>query len=157
MDLHPISERLVALVDPVEAVSVPAPAPIRVRQPVYPQAALKRGVEGRVVLEFSLSADGGVSNLQLISSTPAGIFEKAAIDAMRGWQYALPDAAAGGRRYRQTMAFTLDSGRAGALPGPHIHARGDCQMVTGTHICRWPDEVGSQARELSAQGLQSYC
>ena len=122
--------------------SASTPVPVRMRQPVYPQAALRRGIEGQVVLEFSLAPDGGVRDLQLVSAAPAGIFDQAAIDAMRGWQYAVPDAAAGSRRYRQTIAFTLGAARSGASPGRSIHARADCRMVTGTHICRWPDGAG---------------
>lgn len=135
--------------------STSAPALVRIRQPVYPQAALRRGIEGQVVLEFSLAPDGGVRDLQLVSATPAGVFDQAAIDAMRGWQYALPEATADSRRYRQTIAFTLEAARSGASPGRNIHARADCRMVTGTHICRWPDEAGSPTRVLSKQRLQS--
>ncbi|MDE3210494.1 MAG: M56 family metallopeptidase [Pseudomonadota bacterium] len=127
------------------------PAPIRVRQPVYPQVALQRGIEGQVVVEFSLTSNGGVTDLRLVRAAPAGVFEQAALDAMRGWRYGLPGAAAASRRYRQTIDFTLDA-KSGDAASRLIHARAGCQIVTGTHICRLPDEVGAPVRRLSAEG-----
>ncbi|MDE2155025.1 MAG: TonB family protein [Xanthomonadaceae bacterium] len=131
-----------------------APAPVRMRQPIYPSDALMRGIEGRVVVEFGLAPDGGVRDLRVIHAEPAGVFEQAAMRAMRGWKYAVPAAgAAMQRRYRQVLAFTLhaDAFGKGASPGldadKEIHARAGCQVVTGTHICRWPDGSGPRPVE----------
>lgn len=141
------------------ALSSPTPisirAPIRMRQPVYPAAALIRGIQGQVVLQFGLTADGEVRNLQVVSATPAGVFDQAAIDAIQGWRYAPPDANTGSLRYRQTIAFTLEGAPPDTAAARGIHARGDCRVVTGTHICRWPDEAGSRARVWSSEALQS--
>lgn len=132
-----------------------APTAIRIRQPVYPRIALTHGVEGQVVVEFGLAADGDVQDLHVVSAQPAGVFDQAAVQAMRGWKYALPAAAAAQRRYRQTMVFMLDAaaGRSasGAYAGEEIRARVGCQIVTGTHICRWPDEMGPSV--TTAAGL----
>lgn len=130
-----------------------APVPVQVRQPIYPQAALRRGVEGQVVVEFSLASDGGVTDLRLVRATPAGIFDQAALEAMRGWRYRLPSAEVASRRFRQTIAFTLKTARAGGVASRNIHARADCQIVTGTHICRWPDEAGAQVRTSVVPGM----
>ncbi|WP_460878446.1 TonB family protein [Rhodanobacter koreensis] len=124
-----------------------APTPIRIRQPVYPSAALMAGIEGQVVIEFSLSADGGVENPRVVSAQPAGVFDQAAIDALRAWKYALPEAGPTSRRYRQTMAFTLNASDAGGANSKlradrKIQAHAYCQIVTGTHICREPDAAG---------------
>ena len=113
------------------------------RQPIYPQAALMRGIQGEVVVEFGLAADGRVEDLRVISATPAGVFERAAMQAMRGWRYSVTGAAPIQRRYRQTIAFALNAVRgqvvSAAPAGKTINARVSCQITTGTHICRWPD------------------
>jgi len=140
---------------PASAAALPAPVPIHVRQPVYPMDALRRGIEGQVVVEFSLTGDGEVTDLRMISATPAGIFDQAALDAMRGWRYDLTRASSGGRRYRQTMAFTLNAAHAGAIAGRNIHARANCQIATGTRICRWPDHAGSQTGTSAVRGRSS--
>lgn len=124
--------------------TIASPTPIQVRQPIYPQAALSRGIEGDVVVEFSLGSDGSVHDLRLISSTPAGVFDQAALDAMRFWKYAMPVAAAT-TRYRQTVSFALNGARSGRqdsqlVPTRDIQARSVCQTRTGTHICRWSDD-----------------
>lgn len=131
-----------------------APVPVHVRQPVYPQLALQRGIEGQVVVEFSLASDGGVIDLRLVKATPAGVFDQAALEAMRGWRYNLPNATVASRRFRQTIAFSLNTARAGGAASRNIHARADCQIVTGTHICRWPDEANAQVPSSTVQGLQ---
>ncbi len=120
----------------------PAPTPIQMRQPIYPQEALTRGIQGEVVLEFGLAANGRVQGLRVISATPAGVFERAAMQAMRGWRYGVTGAAPTQRRYRQRIAFALSSVRgqaASAAPADEvIDARASCEVTTGTHICRWP-------------------
>jgi bla regulator protein BlaR1 len=126
------------------------PAPIRIRQPVYPQTALTQGIEGHVVVEFGLASDGHVRDLRVISAEPAGVFDQSTIQAMRGWQYSVPAGVALQRRYRQTMAFMLNATDASHAPsgtyaGAAIQARIGCQIVTGTHICRWPDDLGPHA------------
>ena len=149
-DLAPVrhDEPIVVMAEPaVPAASsrALAPTPIQIRQPVYPHAALVQGLEGQVVIEFGLSAGGGVQDPRVISAQPAGVFDQAAIDAMRAWKYALPEMAATSQRYRQTLAFTLNTGHSGKVAHQQadqkIRARASCQVVTGTHICREPDEA----------------
>lgn len=150
-DLAPVrhDEPIVVVAEPaVPAASsrALAPTPIQIRQPVYPHAALVQGVEGQVVIEFGLSAGGGVRDPRVISAQPAGVFDQAAIDAMRAWKYALPETSATSQRYRQTLAFTLNTGRSGNVTShsqadQKIRARASCQIVTGTHICREPDDA----------------
>lgn len=127
--------------------------PTRVRQPVYPQMALMGGVEGQVVMEFGIADDGSLRDVRVVQSEPAGVFDQAAVRAMQGWKYPAP-AAAGGeqRRYRQTMMFVLNAALArnytssGARSGEEMRARADCQILTGTHICRLPGDGAGSAR-----------
>ena len=135
---------------PPSPASTPPLTPTRIRQPIYPQMALMRGIEGKVVIEFGLTADGGLRDLQVVHAEPTGIFDQAAMRAMRGWRYPAPRGSAEQRRYRQTMVFVLNAAMAGTRASSDAHAgseeiraRAACQVVTGTHICRWPgDDAG---------------
>jgi bla regulator protein BlaR1 len=120
--------------------SAPTPVAIRIQQPVYPRAALLHGIEGRVVIEFSVGTDGGAQNMRVVSALPAGVFDQSALRAMRGWKYT----AASAGRFRQTMAFTLIDGSANRASAygankAAIAAQISCQVPTGTHICRLPE------------------
>lgn len=123
--------------------SSPALTPLRIRKPVYPAGALEKGIEGKVVIEFSLASDGSVQDMRVVSADPGGVFDQAALVAMRGWVYSVPSGHLLSERYRQVMAFTLDGG-AGDARSREIQARVGCQVVTGTHICRWPEEAARQ-------------
>lgn len=123
---------------PVAATAPQAPAlltPTHIQQPVYPLAALERGIEGRVVVEFGLNADGSVRDPTVVDAQPTGIFDHAATHALLGWTFTSPAPAAADRRYRQTFTFTLHQG-ADARAGREIPARAGCYAMTGTHICR---------------------
>ena len=56
-------------------------------EPEYPSAAIRRDVEGRVVLEFTISHTGRVQDIVVVESTPAGAFDRAATDALTQWRY----------------------------------------------------------------------
>jgi bla regulator protein BlaR1 len=136
-------------VEPVVA-AASTPTPTHMQQPIYPQNALMRGIEGRVVVEFALASDGNVRDLQVVSAKPVGTFEQAAIRAMRGWKYSLPTNTPTPSRYRQTFAFTLNAAntrndRSNVYAGEEIQARAGCQIPTGTHICRRPYDMASPA------------
>lgn len=75
---------------PRPRVGAPALIPLRIRKPVYPATALEKGIEGKVVIEFALSSDGTVREMQVVSAEPAGVFEQAALASMRGWIYSVP-------------------------------------------------------------------
>ena len=55
--------------------------------PVYPRRALTRGIEGYVVLEFTVTKLGTVTNPQVIESKPSGIFDRAALQAALKFKY----------------------------------------------------------------------
>ena len=56
----------------------------------YPRKALRKGQEGFVVIEFDIDTDGGVLDPYVLESEPAGVFERAAIKAVRKWLYEAP-------------------------------------------------------------------
>jgi TonB family protein len=55
--------------------------------PKYPQDAARRGTGGWVELHFAVGEDGTVSALSVVGAQPAGVFEKAALDAVSQWRY----------------------------------------------------------------------
>lgn len=63
----------------------PLVAIVRVR-PVYPASAEARGLEGWVLVEFDVLADGRVANAYVVESS-SRVFEKAALNAAQRFRY----------------------------------------------------------------------
>ncbi len=55
--------------------------------PEFPSRALRTGREGYVVIEYNVNPEGKVVNPTIIESSPKHLFEKAALNAIRKWQY----------------------------------------------------------------------
>jgi protein TonB len=55
--------------------------------PQYPRSAAQRGIEGYVVLEFTVTALGTVTDVKVIEAEPATIFNQAAIAAAKKFKY----------------------------------------------------------------------
>jgi len=55
--------------------------------PQYPERALQRGIEGRVLIEFTISKTGAVKDPKVIAYEPSTIFNKAALKAVSQWKY----------------------------------------------------------------------
>jgi protein TonB len=56
--------------------------------PEYPQNALAHGVAGTVLLSFTVDTRGETRDVQVLQSTPAGVFDHAAVSAVKRWRYA---------------------------------------------------------------------
>ncbi len=56
-------------------------------EPVYPRRALTRGIEGYVLLEFTVSETGSVVDPKVVEAQPPGIFDRAAIQAALRFKY----------------------------------------------------------------------
>jgi TonB family protein len=77
------------------AVSTPEPAVLpenRLRRtyfaaPTYPARARERGTEGWVDLEFTVTRDGATQDAVVRGAEPAGVFDRAALDAVKRWRY----------------------------------------------------------------------
>jgi protein TonB len=61
--------------------------PIVKVQPIYPRRAAERGVEGYVLLEFTVTELGTVANPVIIEEDPPGYFGRAALNAARKFKY----------------------------------------------------------------------
>lgn len=53
--------------------------------PTWPESAA--GVEGWVLLTFTLLPDGTVSDIEVNESHPAGVFDASAVEALRQWKF----------------------------------------------------------------------
>ena len=56
-------------------------------QPAYPAEAARSKTSGQVVVSFTVNADGSVSNIDIVSSRPRGVFERNVQAAVRRWKY----------------------------------------------------------------------
>ena len=61
--------------------------PVATVSPNYPSRAIARGIEGFVLLEFTVTRAGQVRDPVVVESEPSGIFERAALNAVRKFKY----------------------------------------------------------------------
>ena len=56
-------------------------------EPNYPEKAIEENIEGYVVLEFDITETGTTDNIQVVQSSPKGVFDKNALAAFKQWEY----------------------------------------------------------------------
>lgn len=61
--------------------------PIVKVSPVYPQRALARGLEGWVLVEFTVTTAGTTKAITVVDAEPADVFNRAAVDAAAKFKY----------------------------------------------------------------------
>ena len=61
--------------------------PIVKVSPVYPQRALQRGIEGWVLVEFTVTTSGSTQGIKVVDAEPQNIFDRAAIEAAQKFKY----------------------------------------------------------------------
>ncbi|MGH0035067.1 MAG: TonB family protein [Myxococcota bacterium] len=55
--------------------------------PRYPERAARRGIEGWVLIGFTITEDGGVRSPVVLDAEPRGVFERAALRAVRKFKF----------------------------------------------------------------------
>ncbi|MCR9095424.1 MAG: energy transducer TonB [bacterium] len=55
--------------------------------PRYPERAMARGVEGRVLIGFTIDPTGNVRSPEVLAAEPPNVFDRAAIEAVSQWKY----------------------------------------------------------------------
>lgn len=55
--------------------------------PIYPERAIKEGIEGDVLLEFVVTETGAVRDAVVVEAKPSGVFEQAALNAVGKFKY----------------------------------------------------------------------
>jgi len=61
--------------------------PIVKVQPTYPRRALSRGIEGYVIVEFTVTTNGSVRDAVVIEANPQKVFDRAATKAALKFKY----------------------------------------------------------------------
>lgn len=55
--------------------------------PVYPARAAERGIEGHVLVEFTIDTLGRVADIAVVHADPRGVFDRAALKAVERFRY----------------------------------------------------------------------
>jgi periplasmic protein TonB len=61
--------------------------PLYRQKPSYPLAARRNQIEGYVLVRYTVTRAGDVTSVGVVSASPNGVFEAAALEAVRRWRY----------------------------------------------------------------------
>ena len=61
--------------------------PVSTPDPAYPPAAFRNGVEGWVEVDYTVTEQGTVRDIEVVSAEPGGVFDAAAVAAVAAWRY----------------------------------------------------------------------
>ena len=94
---------------PDAAALAPSLKRLRAPAPDYPVSALTQRLAGSVTLEFTVNTSGEPRDIHVVEATPPGVFDQAAINAVKHWRYAplLVDGAVVEVPVRTRMRFEL--------------------------------------------------
>jgi TonB family protein len=74
-------------------------------EPAYPPLAFRDGVEGWVELDFTVTEQGTVRDVEVVGAEPGGVFDAAAAAAVASWRY--QPRVVNGRPVAQRSSVTL--------------------------------------------------
>ena len=77
-----------------------APVPISTPQPPYPREAARSRASGSVTVQFTIGADGRVTDVQVMRARPRGLFEDTVESTVATWRFEPP-----GEPVTQTRTF----------------------------------------------------
>jgi TonB family protein len=63
---------------------------LRAPSPEYPATAVAQHIAGSVTLEYTVDTSGETRDVHVVEATPPGVFDQAAINAVKHWRYAPP-------------------------------------------------------------------
>lgn len=64
-----------------------SPRPMRRTSPAYPARARAKSIEGYVTLRVLIGVSGQVEKVKIEDSSPVGVFDEAAVEAVSGWSF----------------------------------------------------------------------
>jgi TonB family protein len=130
--------------------------PIVATEPVYPEAARNRAIEGSVTVQFQVNSYGGVDSPRVTAANPPGVFDMAALSAVSRWRYpADPERAP--TTLTETIPFTLDAEIWRAAPAGTTETTGTSPaVVTPANQCV-KESVSYNYGELIEVGLINAC
>lgn len=129
--------------------------PLVAPQPVYPQQAQLRGLEGSVTVEFTINPYGDTQDVRVASAQPTGVFDLAAVSAVSRWRYP----ADGDREpvsSSETLEFTIDDFIFTDAAGPETTAAGDAVATRPGNQCV-RENISYNYGEMIEVGLISAC
>lgn len=74
------------------AFAAEAPKAVKIVAPEYPRGAERRKIEGYVIIQFGIQADGSTLNPTVVETDNPGVFDAAAIKAVKKWKFEKSDA-----------------------------------------------------------------
>jgi TonB family protein len=94
---------------PAESAEHPGPKPVKKVSPTYPEEARKEGIEGTVILEATIDAEGNVAKVKVLKGEIDSL-NKAAVEAIKQWKYepVIVEGKAMPSTFTVTMKFALD-------------------------------------------------
>lgn len=122
LDDEPVNDALASLVDDIGLTpkisngevmfeQVVRAEPVRANNlppPEYPEEAMKQGIRGEIMMIVEIAPDGSVVDATVEKSQPAGVFDAAALKAVRKWKFNVmdkPDGKQATRRVRVPIYF----------------------------------------------------
>jgi TonB family protein len=125
--------------------------------PQYPEAARAQGIEGRVEIGFSVNSSGAVVAPTVTSSSPAGVFDQAALAAISRWRYAPIADDAPARNASEVLAFTLEGNASRADARAPINVGGPRnECVREDAVYNYGDAVDVELINACAEPLLVY-
>ena len=73
--------------------------------PQFPVSAIRKKIEGWVIVEYSLDNEGYPLDMVVFDSSPKGYFEKSAIKSMSSCRFKAPSEVVLGERLKFTLDF----------------------------------------------------
>ncbi|WMJ70932.1 energy transducer TonB [Stenotrophomonas sp. 24(2023)] len=67
--------------------AAPTLRPVSTPAPRYPAEALRAGTSGEVLVEITVGTDGSVTSSRVLRATPARIFDREALNAVKRWRF----------------------------------------------------------------------
>ena len=64
-----------------------APRPISTPQPPYPRYSARTRASGTVTVQYTIGADGRVTNVQIVRARPRGLFDRTVTQTVSSWRF----------------------------------------------------------------------
>lgn len=86
------------------------PVPLYRPQRIFPGRAAREGVNGTVVVRFTVTPTGGTTDIRIVSSEPAGYFEGHALAMVARWRYrpAMQDGEPVAYEWQEEIVYRLE-------------------------------------------------
>jgi protein TonB len=126
--------------------------------PQYPEAARVQRIEGRVEVNFTVNSSGAVESPTVTASSPAGVFDQAALAAISRWRYPPIAEDAPARTASEVLTFALEDNTRGAerarAPVGSAGPRNEC--VREDSVYNYGDVVDVELINACAEPLLVY-